>query len=176
MFKKSGEQSARTSVPQQGRLNTILGDGSHIDGTLRVEGSVRIDGAFDGMITATETVVVGRTGFAKADLEAREILVSGRVEGKLVAADRVELQDGARVDGDVFSQSFVIADGVVFNGRSQMVTAADGTGGASGGGEVEVRSAAEMVELAESRRDLALEEDDEAPTEAPRRTAARSAV
>jgi cytoskeletal protein CcmA (bactofilin family) len=82
---------------------------------------VRIDGEFDGSISASETIVVGRTGSARAELEAREILVAGQVRGKLTAAERVELQEGAQVEGEIHSQSFMIADGVVFNGTCNML-------------------------------------------------------
>ncbi len=123
MFKKADERTVKlASVVNQGSLNTILGDGSRFNGSLHVEGSVRVDGTYDGVLTATETIIIGRTGFAKADLQAREILVSGRIDGKLTAAERVELHEGAHVDGDVFSQHFMIADGVVFNGRCSMST------------------------------------------------------
>ena len=113
-----GKEGGRSDA--SGTLNSILGDGSQLSGNLRIQGSIRLDGEFEGRLTASGTVVVGQTGSVRADLEAREIVVAGRVEGRLCAQERVELQTGARVEGDVYAQSFVIAEGVCFNGNCSM--------------------------------------------------------
>lgn len=103
-----------------GALNSVLGDGSQLSGNLRIQGSIRLDGEFEGRLAASGTVVIGQTGSVRADLEAREIVVAGRMEGRLIAQERVELQTGARVEGDVCAQSFIIAEGVSFNGNCSM--------------------------------------------------------
>jgi len=121
MFKRTDDGVMKNGTSQaQGRLNSILGDSSQMTGSMQIEGSVRIDGEFDGTLVASETVVVGRTGFARAEIQAREVMVAGRVRGKLVGSERVELQEGAHVEGDIFTESFVIADGVFFNGTCNM--------------------------------------------------------
>ncbi|MGD8396422.1 MAG: polymer-forming cytoskeletal protein [Candidatus Eiseniibacteriota bacterium] len=121
MFGRSEDRIARNgTTTSQGHLNSILGDSSHMSGTMQVEGSVRIDGEFEGSITASEAIVVGRTGVAHASLQAREILVAGQVRGKLLASERVELEEGAHVEAEVLARSFVIADGVYFNGNCAM--------------------------------------------------------
>jgi cytoskeletal protein CcmA (bactofilin family) len=79
-----------------------------------------VDGEFEGRLYASDRLVIGQAGILRADLEAREIVVSGRVEGKLIAQERVELQTGARVEGEVWAQSLVIADGVRFSGNCRM--------------------------------------------------------
>jgi cytoskeletal protein CcmA (bactofilin family) len=108
MFK--GREQARPAT-NGGGLNSVLGDGSQMSGIVKVEGSIRLDGEFEGQLLASDSVFVGRTGTARAELEAREIVVAGEVEG---------LQSGARVTGDVFAQNFVIAEGVTFNGSCRM--------------------------------------------------------
>ena len=118
MFK--GRDQARQASTNGSGLNSVLGDGSQMSGKVKVEGSIRVDGEFEGQLLASDAVVIGRTGIARADLEAREIVVAGCVEGKLVAQERVELQTGARVTGDVWAHSFIISDGVVFNGSCSM--------------------------------------------------------
>jgi cytoskeletal protein CcmA (bactofilin family) len=115
MFKtKNGGPAA------SGGLNSVLGEGSQLAGTLRVEGSIRVDGDLEGSLTASDAVIIGRAGRVRADLRAREILVAGHVEGKLIAQERVELQAGARVEGDIWTQSLAIAEGVLFLGNSSM--------------------------------------------------------
>ncbi len=121
MFRRTEDGVTKNGSNQsQGRLNSILGDSSQMTGAMQIQGSVRIDGEFDGELVASETIVVGRTGLAKAELEAREVVVAGRVHGKLIGTERVELQEGAHVEGEITTPSFIIADGVFFNGSCSM--------------------------------------------------------
>ena len=121
MFRRTEDGVTKNGSNQsQGRLNSILGDSSQMTGRMQIQGSVRIDGEFDGELIASETIVVGRTGLARAELEAKEVVVAGRVQGKLIGTERVELQEGAHVEGEIKTPSFIIADGVFFNGSCNM--------------------------------------------------------
>lgn len=101
-------------------VNSILGEGSSFKGNVRIEGSMRVDGEFEGNLTVTESLVVGKGGTVKAEVEVSEAVVGGRVVGRIRASDRVELQTGSRMEGDVFTQSFMIEDGVFFRGSCHM--------------------------------------------------------
>jgi len=100
--------------------NSILGEGSSFKGNIRIEGSMRVDGEFEGNITVTESLIVGKSGTVKAEVEAGEAVVAGRVVGRIRAGERVELQTGSRMEGDVHTQSFMIEDGVFFRGSCHM--------------------------------------------------------
>ena len=107
-------------APSDTRINTVIGEGTLMTGTLRVEGSLLVNGEFEGTISATESAIIGKTGSVRAGINAREILVAGKVRGKIVAKDRVELQTGARLEGDVLAKSFMIEEGVFFQGNCSM--------------------------------------------------------
>jgi len=101
-------------------VNSILGEGSSFKGNIRVQGSMRIDGEFEGNLTVTESLVIGKGGTVKAEIEVGEAVVAGRVIGRIRASERVELQTGSRMEGDVYTQSFMIEDGVFFRGSCHM--------------------------------------------------------
>ena len=107
-------------APSDTKINTVIGEGTLMTGTLRVEGSLLVNGEFEGTLTATESAIIGKTGSVRAGINAREILVAGKVRGKIVAKDRVELQTGARLEGDVLAKSFMIEEGVFFQGNCSM--------------------------------------------------------
>ena len=65
-------------------------------------------------------MTVNEGGRVAADVEARSIVVAGTIEGRLVAEERIELRDGARVDGDLVAPRIRISDGAGFNGRVEM--------------------------------------------------------
>src|SRR5262249_56658028 len=60
---------------------------------------------------------VGRNGKVKADIQAREIIVRGSVQGKLSGRDRVQLWNTGSVTGEVQTDRLSIEDGAVFRGK-----------------------------------------------------------
>jgi cytoskeletal protein CcmA (bactofilin family) len=102
------------------KVNTVVGEGTTLVGTIKVEGSILIHGDVEGTLTASESVIVGKSGHVRAGISSRETIVAGRVRGKIVAKDRVELQTGARLEGDVLAKSFMIEEGVFFQGNCSM--------------------------------------------------------
>ena len=104
----------------EGRLNCMVGEQSRFRGDISVSGSARIDGEFEGSIAATESVIIGKSGVVRADVQARDMVVAGAVAGNLMAHERVELHAGARVDGDIETRTLIVDEGVTFNGKCVM--------------------------------------------------------
>jgi cytoskeletal protein CcmA (bactofilin family) len=110
----------KDGAPPDLHVNTVIGEGTSFTGTLRVDGSILIQGEFEGTLTASESVIVGKTGNLRAGLNVRDAAVAGKVKGKIVAREKVELQTGAHLEGDVFAKSFMIEEGVYFHGNCSM--------------------------------------------------------
>lgn len=107
--------------------NTIIGLGSSFRGTLMVTGTLRIEGEYEGDILNCERLEVGEHGLMRADVEVKEALVEGRVDGNIRALGTIEMKAGARVEGDVTAMSVVMEQGVFFTGRCTMLdSGADG--------------------------------------------------
>jgi cytoskeletal protein CcmA (bactofilin family) len=77
----------------------------YIDG--RVEGSINLSG---------NRVTVGRNGVVSANINAREIVVLGKVRGNLTASDRVDIRSDGSLTGDVVASRISIEDGAFFKG------------------------------------------------------------
>ena len=120
MFGSKDKDVPVPSTSRERRVNSVIGEGSSFNGTLRVEGSLVINGEFEGAVTCSDTLVVGKTGKVKADLDVQNASIAGRVEGRVFAKERVELQTGSHFQGDVHAKSFVIQDGVFFQGNCMM--------------------------------------------------------
>jgi cytoskeletal protein CcmA (bactofilin family) len=121
--RETPRESARPADP--GRFATVIGDGARIEGSIKVSGSLRVDGDIEGgAVMTSENLSVGGKGKIRADLTVKQAMISGTVEGKIRARDRVELLAGAHVRGDVYAQSFKIEDGVFFHGTCVMGEAA----------------------------------------------------
>jgi len=101
-------------------LSTIIGKGSKINGTLTIQGGIRVDGEVEGSIESDGFVTIGPSGVAKADIKAEECLISGKVVGNVTCKDAVELDRTARMNGDIVAKILKIHAGAVFNGNSSM--------------------------------------------------------
>lgn len=113
--------------------NCHIGVGSSFRGTLMIDGTLLVDGDFEGDILNCERIVVGIHGSVRADVHVREAILSGVFEGAVQAEERVLLLSGARVHGDLTSHAIVIDEGVRFTGRCTMLdeSQTDSTLGAS---------------------------------------------
>jgi cytoskeletal protein CcmA (bactofilin family) len=101
--------------------NTVIGVGSSFRGTLMVSGLLRIEGEFEGDILNCERLEIGEHGVMRADIEVRDALVLGRVQGNIRALGVLEMKAGARVEGDVAAMSVTMEPGVHFTGRCTML-------------------------------------------------------
>ncbi|HUU28104.1 MAG TPA: polymer-forming cytoskeletal protein [archaeon] len=107
------------------KLNTIIGQGTVFKGECSVKGTVRVDGTIDGTLSASGIAILGKTGEIKGDLVVLNAVVGGRVNGSVIAEGRLELQSGARVDGDIKAKKLVVEEGVFFQGYCNMREAAE---------------------------------------------------
>jgi cytoskeletal protein CcmA (bactofilin family) len=91
-----------------------------LTGDLDTAGSLRIDGQLEGNIRRADTVVLGVGATMTGDIHAREVVVGGSITGNIHATERVELQATAIVTGDVLTQTILVQEGGVVNGRVLM--------------------------------------------------------
>src|SRR5512137_706411 len=84
---------------------TLIGEGTLFTGELVLQGGARIDGKVVGRVTAAALVVVGPSGDIEADeLRAHSVTVCGSIRGKLIVEERLEIQPGGRVCGQVLME------------------------------------------------------------------------
>ena len=109
------EQASRGAV-SSGEQATI-GKGLIVQGEITGGESLFIDGKLEGSISLPgNRVTVGRNGKVEASINAREIIVMGKVRGNVTASDRVEIRAEGGVTGDVRAACVSIEDGAFFKG------------------------------------------------------------
>jgi cytoskeletal protein CcmA (bactofilin family) len=99
---------------------SIIGPGMTIVGNIETDGTVRIEGSVDGSITAGKAVVIGKNGEVVGDISTQDAVISGRVEGTLRAASRLELQATCHIEGEVHTRRMQLEEGAVLNGNVHM--------------------------------------------------------
>ena len=94
-----------------------IGKSVVIKGELSGSEDLHVDGEVEGSIDLKEHVLtIGPHGRVRANVQAREIVVHGKVDGNLSGTDRVELKRSAVQVGDISTQRIVIEDGAFFKG------------------------------------------------------------
>jgi cytoskeletal protein CcmA (bactofilin family) len=118
-----------SNVPVTSDLNALLGRGSEFDGKLTFEGTVRIDGKFNGSISTKDVLVVGEGAVVSAEIDCGTIIVHGQIVGNIRARVGVELHSPARVKGNIETPTLMIEKGVAFDGQTKMEGIERPTGG-----------------------------------------------
>ncbi len=124
------------SAPRSDAANglTTIAAGLKISGEISGNSDLYIDGETQGKIRlANARVTVGPNGRVTADIEAREIIIEGSVQGNLKAGERVQLGAQSKVQGSVLTPRFAIEDGARLRGKVEMVR----TGGSQGSSSAE---------------------------------------
>jgi cytoskeletal protein CcmA (bactofilin family) len=136
----------RPSVAASTADQATIGKSLVIKGEVTGSESLYIDGRVEGSINlAGNRVTVGRNGVVAANINAREIVVLGKVRGNLTASDRVDIRSDGSLTGDVVAARISIEDGAFFKGGIDIRK-----GGQKPNGE-EVKTPAVATEAAAAR-------------------------
>ena len=94
---------------------SFLGTRVGIRGALEVDGELVVSGHISGRIAAIRLVIAAQ-GFVEGDIIAREVVIAGRLNGR-VFAPTVAIEDGAEVEGRIFHTNVTVARGAHVSGR-----------------------------------------------------------
>ena len=97
--------------------SNVIGENSFFSGSFIVNGSLRIDGCFEGKNLQAEQLYIGHTGKIKTNISASSIIVEGLIIGNINASNRVLLMPTAKVYGDIKTPELIIQNGVILEGR-----------------------------------------------------------
>lgn len=114
-----GSKKIRTSAI--GEIETIIGKDTQLKGSVKAQGTIRIDGEFEGDIDSEQDIIIGESGRVTAKINARNVLISGILQGNVNAAGRLELMSSGKLYGDIKANALIIGEGAVFKGVSDMI-------------------------------------------------------
>ena len=101
-------------------IKAYLGPDALFKGTLSFEGTVRIDGKFEGVVKTKDTLVIGETGNMQADLEVGTLVCKGKLKGTVLASKKIEMHPTSKITGNVQTPALSIQLGAVLDGQLNM--------------------------------------------------------
>ena len=82
--------------------------------------NLRINGKFEGTLNTKGNLMVGEAAIVNADIIGEDMVLGGRISGKIIASRMVTLTGTAQFTGDIEAPKIVMEEGAVFNGKCKM--------------------------------------------------------
>jgi cytoskeletal protein CcmA (bactofilin family) len=98
----------------------FVGEEVTFKGTIKYQGTVRVDGRLEGEIYTDGNLIIGQKAVITAKVEAGTVTCQGRITGEVLAKNRVKLLSPAVFDGTITTPLLSIDEGVMFNGSCNM--------------------------------------------------------
>ena len=111
-------------LPASTRSETVIGKQARIEGSLKTEGNVRLEGTFVGDIVARGQVIITESGELKGDLIGETVRVEGLVHGDITARKVAVLRTG-RVRGNLRIEALITEEGGFIQGLVTMEESVD---------------------------------------------------
>jgi len=110
--------SKSVSVPVE---QATIGRSVVIKGEVSGSESLYIDGRIEGTVNFGEhRVTIGRNGSVAANINAREVVILGKVQGNIQVTDRLDIRSEGSLTGDVITQRISVEDGAILKGSVQV--------------------------------------------------------
>lgn len=110
-----------TEIKAGEKIVTTLGKETVFTGTMRFSKSLKIDGKFEGEIVSSGFLYVDEGADVRANIKVKSVVVGGIVHGNIEATERLEMLASGQVYGNVRTAKLKIADGVIFEGKCEMI-------------------------------------------------------
>lgn len=119
-----GVRTQRNDGGNTGVGYSVVDDRMLLRGDIETDGTIRVDGRVEGHAHRAGTLIVGAGGGVIGNVDAREVIVAGTIEGNVTATQRIEIESGAAVHGEIRAGAMLLHDGGAINGRMAIGVAA----------------------------------------------------
>jgi cytoskeletal protein CcmA (bactofilin family) len=97
-----------------------IGVGTEITGDVSASSDIRFDGTLTGNLKTKGKVVIGETGAIKGEIQCKNSVVEGKVEGKISVGELLTLKATSTLLGDIITRRLAIEPGAKFSGNCSM--------------------------------------------------------
>jgi cytoskeletal protein CcmA (bactofilin family) len=123
----------KPSSKPQNRIDTLIGINTRVDGNIRFNGGLRVDGEINGNITAepdsASTLVISEHGEVNGQINVTHLVSNGKITGPVHATEYLELQSKANIVGDVaYKKMEIHLDATIIGKLTHLDHAGAGTG------------------------------------------------
>ncbi len=124
---KSTEEPKAVTTSSPNSLNTLV-KGTTVEGTLRCESDLRVDGIIKGKLFCQAKVIIGPTGMVEGEIRCQNAVIEGRFKGNLQVGELLNVRETAEVDGEITTNKLLVQSGAKFNVACKMEAGASNNG------------------------------------------------
>jgi len=98
----------------------VLNSDVEIKGNLKFTGELLLEGKLEGEVNADGVLTLGEGGVVNGNINVNSIIIRGKVNGNVIAKDKIELKSRAELFGDIRATKLAIEEGVTFVGKTEV--------------------------------------------------------
>jgi len=102
-------------------IRTTLGSETLFNGTMKFSESLKVNGRYEGRIESSGFLYIEVGAEVSASLKVKSVVIGGTVKGDIEADQEVEILETGKVYGNIRTARLKLADGVVFEGKIEMI-------------------------------------------------------
>ncbi len=121
MFSKKQESTR----PQYEKFDTLIGKTTIVEGVIKTEEPLRIDGKVQGEVISKSDLIIGEKSYITGDVSCQNVMLAGTVQGNITAKGQLHITSSGKLHGDASIGSFIVDERGVFDGKCSMIQAQD---------------------------------------------------
>lgn len=93
---------------------------TNVEGTIRTNNDIRIDGSITGTLICQGKVIIGTNGNVDGEIQCQNAVIEGHFKGNIEVSELMIVQESAKVEGDVVTDKLQVEPGAMFNVKCTM--------------------------------------------------------
>jgi len=117
--KETNVPGKNVNIPGSHSLNTLV-HGTIVEGTIKAENDIRVDGVIKGSLNCNAKVIIGPSGQIEGEIRCINAVIEGSFDGTLTVSELLHVRETAKISGDVKTNKLIVQSGAVFNVSCKM--------------------------------------------------------
>ena len=113
--KEASKGKSSSFMPTTSHALNSLVKGTVVEGTVKSESDIRIDGTIKGKLFCDAKVIIGPTGYVEGEIRCQNAVIEGKFEGNLHVAELLNIREAATISGEVATNKLIVQSGATFN-------------------------------------------------------------
>jgi len=112
---KNGTPASPSSSSGSSHALNSLVQGTTVEGTIKADSDIRVDGTIKGKLFCDAKVIIGPTGQIEGEVKCQNAVIEGKFDGVLQVSELLNVRETAQITGDVTTGKLIVQSGAVFN-------------------------------------------------------------
>ncbi len=118
--KEESKAATGTGLPTNPNALNSLVKGTYVEGNVKAENDIRVDGTIKGNLQCKAKVIIGSSGFIDGEVRCANAVIEGRFHGTLIVSELLSVKESAEVIGDIRTNKLTVQSGAVFSAICKM--------------------------------------------------------